>query len=102
MSYGYDYTHGQPDGNGMEYISFKTEPPRVDANGLIEGVGVYILLDHPKQMSRVFRAWWRRGALGEIGHMLTLKDEILGEAEIPALMERLGIEVKEAHNERPL
>ena len=97
MSYGYDYTHGQPDGNGLEYISFKTEPPRVDANGLIEGVGVYIMLDHPKQTSRVFRAWWRRGALGEIRLLRELKDEILGEAEIPALMKLLRIELREAH-----
>ena len=96
MSCGYDYRHGRPDGNGLEYISFKTEPPRMDENGLIEGVGVYILLDHPKQTSRVFRAWWRRGALGEIRLLRELKDEILGEAEIPALMKLLGIELREA------
>lgn len=96
MSYGYDYTHGQPDGNGLEYISFKTEPPGLDENGMIEGVGIYILLDNLKQTSRVFRAWWRRGALGEIRLLRELKDEILGEEEIPALMKQLDIEVKEA------
>lgn len=96
MSYGYDYAHGQPDCNGLEQISFKTEPPRLNENGLLEGVGIYILLDHPRQTSRIFRAWWRRGALGEIRLLREIKDEILGEAEIPTLMEQLGIEVKEA------
>lgn len=88
---GYDYSHSGVDGNGLEMISFMTAPPRLDENGLKSGTGILIMLDNKRQTSAIYRCRWERGAPGALKHLITHNDEILRDAEIPALMERLGV-----------
>lgn len=96
MSFGYDYTHSAVDGNGVEYISFMLEPERIDGNGLRYGKAVHIDIDNKRQKTMVYTFDWIRGGPANHEKIVELKDEVVGDVEIPDLMERLGIEVKEA------
>lgn len=96
MSFGYDYIHSNIDGNGVEYISFLLEPERLDGNGLRCGKAVHIEIDNRRQKTMVYTFDWIRGAPSNHKKIVELKDEVVGDAEIPSLMKRLGIEVKEA------
>ena len=96
MSFGYDYTHSAVDGNGVEYISFMLEPERIDGNGLRYGKAVPIDIDNKRQKTMVYTFDWIRGGPANHEKIVELKDEVVGDVEIPDLMERLGIEVKEA------
>lgn len=88
---GYDYSHSGVDGNGLEMISFMTTPPGLDENGLKSGTGILIMLDNKRQTSAVYRCRWERGAPGALKHLITRKDDILCDAEIPAFMARLEV-----------
>lgn len=94
MSFGYDYTHSAADGNGMEYISFLLEPEKIDENGLRYGKAVHIDIDNRRQKSTVYTFDWIRGGPANHKRIAELKDEVVGDVEIPGLMERLGIGVK--------
>lgn len=94
--FGYEYGHSGVDGNGLEFISFMTEPPTLDDQGLLNGPGIMIMIDNKRQVTTVLRCRWAGGAPAAICHLETLKDEVLGDVEIPSLMARLGIKVKEA------
>lgn len=94
MSFGYDYTHSAVDGNGMEYISFLLEPEKIDENGLRYGKAVHIDIDNRRQKSTVYTFDWIRGGPANHKRIAELKDEVVGDVEIPRLMERLGIGVK--------
>ena len=96
MSIGYDYTHSAVDGNGVEYITFMMEPEQLDGNGLRYGKAVHIDIDNKRQKTTVYTFGWIRGAPANHKKIAELKDEVVGDVEIPDLMERLGIEVKEA------
>ena len=96
MSFGYEYTHSGVDGNGYEYISFMLEPERVGENGLRYGKAVRIDIDNKRQKTTVSIFDWVRGCPRNFKTVCVLKDEIIGDVEVPGLMERLGIEVKEA------
>lgn len=96
MSFGYGYIHSDVDGNGMEYISLMLEPERIDENGLRCGKAVRIDTDNKKQKTTVYAFGWMRGAPANHMKIAELNDEIIGDVEIPGLMKRLGIEVKEA------
>ena len=96
MSFGYDYTHSAVDGNGVEYISFMLEPERIDGNGLRYGKAVHIDIDNKKQKTTVYTFDWIRGGPANHEKIVERKDEVVGDVEVPDLMERLGIEVKEA------
>ena len=96
MSFGYGYTHSAVDGNGVEYISFMLEPERCDGNGLRYGKAVNIDIDNKRQKTTVYTFDWIRGGPQNYKKIAELKDEVVGEVEIPSLMERLGIEVREA------
>ena len=96
MSIGYDYTHSAVDGNGAEYITFMLGHERLDGNGLRYGKAVHIEIDNKRQKTTVYTFDWIRGAPANHKKIAELKDDVVGDAEIPSLMERLGIEVKEA------
>lgn len=96
MSFGYDYTHSAVDGNGVEYISFMLKPERLDGNGLRYGKAVHIDIDNKRQKTTVYTFDWIRGAPANYKKIAELKDDVVGDAEIPSLMKRLGIDVKEA------
>lgn len=98
MSIGYDYTHSAPDGNGVEYISFMLEPERLDGYGLRCGKAVHIDIDNRRQKTTVFTFDWIRGGPANHKKIAELKDDVVGDVEIPGLMKRLGIylEAKEA------
>lgn len=97
----YGYCHSNPDGNGMEYISFLVDRPLIDGYGLLNGKGIYIRMDNKKQRTDVYKNTWVGGVPQNHECILTLKDEILTDIEVPALMQRLGIEVKEKMEEKP-
>lgn len=97
MSFGYDYTHSAVDGNGMEYISFMLEPERIDGNWLRYGKAVHIDIDNKRQKTTVYTFDWIRGGPANFKKIIELKDDIVGDVEVPSLMERLGIKIKEAH-----
>lgn len=96
----YEYIHSAPDGNGVEYISFHIRKPQIDEHGLLNGEGIYIRIDNKRQRTDVYSDTWVGGAPKGHQHLLTLKDEIITDVEVPALMRRIGIEVdeKEAEN----
>lgn len=96
MSFGYDYTHSAVDGNGVEYISFMLKPERLDGNGLRYGKAVHIDIDNKRQKTTAYTFDWIRGAPANYKKIAELKDDVVGDAEIPRLMKRLGIEVMEA------
>lgn len=96
MRFGFDYTHSAVDGNGAEYITFMLEPERLDGNGLRYGKAVHIDIDNKRQKTTVYTFDWVRGCPTNHKRLAELKDEIVVDAEIPSLMKRLGIEVKEA------
>ena len=96
MRFGFDYTHSAVDGNGAEYITFMLEPERLDGNGLRYGKAVHIDIDNKRQKTTVYTFDWVRGYPTNHKRLAELKDEIVVDAEIPSLMKRLGIEVKEA------
>lgn len=96
MSFGYDYTHSAVDGNGVEYISFMLEPERLERNELRYGKAVHIDIDNRRQKTTVYTFDWIHGAPANHKKIAELKDEVVGDVEIPSLMERLGIEVVEA------
>ena len=91
MGFGYDYTHSAVDGNGMESISFLLEPERLDAHGLRVGQAVHIEIDNKRQKTTVFRFDWLRGGPANHQKIAELQDNVIGDAEVPGLMERLGI-----------
>lgn len=93
MSFGYGYTHSAVDGNGLEYVSFLLEPERLDENGLRFGKAVHIDIDNRRQKTTVYTFDWVRG--GPTNHKMVceLKDDVVGDVEIPGLMERIGIKV---------
>ena len=95
MRFGFDYTHSAVDGNGAEYITFMLEPERLDGNGLRYGKAVHIDIDNKRQKTTVYTFDWIRGGPANHEKIVELKDEVVGDVEIPNLMERLGIEVKE-------
>ena len=92
MSFGYDYTHSAVDGNGMEYISFLLEPERLDEYGLRYGKAVHIDIDNQRQKTTVYTFDWIHGGPANHKKIAELKDDIVGDVEIPGLMKRLGIE----------
>ena len=94
MSIGYNYTHSAVDGNGMEYITFMLEPERLDEHGLRCGKAVDIDIDNLKQKTTVYTFDWIRGAPANFKKVIELKDDVVGDVEIPGLMERLGIKIK--------
>ncbi len=96
MSIGYDYTHSAVDGNGMEYITFLLEPERLDEHGLRCGKAVHIDIDNRRQKTTVYTFDWIRGGPANFKKIFELKDDIVGAVEVPSLMERLGIKIKEA------
>ena len=97
--FGYEYSHSGVDGNGLESVSFMITPPELDEHDLVQGTGVQIMIDNKRQKTEIYRCRWVRGAPCELIHLLTLRDEVLGESEIPTLMKRLGIEVEvESHD----
>lgn len=91
----YNYCHSNPDGNGIEYISFLVKKPMIDSHGLLNGRGIYITMDNKKQKTEVYSDVWVGGAPKKHQRLLTLKDEIITDIEVPALIRRLGIEVDE-------
>lgn len=95
MSFGYGYIHSAVDGNGFEYISFMLEPERLDAHGLRYGKAVHIDIDNQRQKSTVYTFDWMRGCPVNHKKIAELKDDVVGDVEIPGLMKQLGIEVKE-------
>lgn len=97
MRFGFDYTHSAVDGNGVEYITFMLEPERLDGNGLRYGKAVHIDIDNKRQKTTVYTFDWIRGGPANHEKIAELKDDVVGDVEISGLMERLGIEVKEAH-----
>ena len=97
MSIGYDYTHSAVDGNGLEYISFLLEPERLDGNGLRCGKAVHIDIDNRRQKSTVYTFDWIHGGPANHEKIAELKDEVVGDVEIPGLMDRLGIKIKGAN-----
>lgn len=97
MSFGYDYTHSGIDGNGMEYITFLLDTERLDGNGLRWGKAVHIEIDNKRQKTSVYTFDWIHGAPANHKKIAELKDETVGDTEIPGLMERLGIEVGVTH-----
>lgn len=70
-------------------------------HGLLNGKGIYIRMDNKKQRTDVYKNTWVGGVPQNHECILTLKDEILTDIEVPALMQRLGIEVKEKMEEKP-
>lgn len=96
MRFGFDYTHSAVDGNGAEYITFMLEPERLDGNGLRCGKAVHIDIDNRRQKTTVYTFDWIRGGPANFKKIIELKDDIVGAAEVPSLMERLGIKIKEA------
>ena len=97
MSIGYDYTHSAVDGNGMEYITFLLEPERLDEHGLRCGKAGHIDIDNRGQKTTVYTFDWIRGGPANFKKIIEFKDDIVGDVEVPSLMERLGIKIKEAH-----
>lgn len=97
--FGYEYNHSEVDGNGLEFISFMTSPPKVDEHDLIYGEGIMIMVDNKKQKTEIYKCRWERGGPKELRHLLTMHDEVMGEAELPAVMGRLGVEVEEANHD---
>ena len=95
---GYEYSHSAPDGNGLEFISFMVSPHSLDENGLLEGVGVMIIIDNIKQRSSVYQCRWARGAPRDLRLLLTLEDDVLGDADLPSIVERLKIKVEAPHS----
>lgn len=91
MGIGYSYTHSKIDGNGHEYISFMTQPEALDECGMRCGKAVHIDIDHRRQKTTIFSYTWLHGAPRAWKTIATLNDETICEAEVPALMERLGI-----------
>lgn len=96
----YGYCHSEPDGNGMEYISFLVDSPLIDGYGLLNGKGIYIRIDNKKQRTEVYKNTWVGGAPQNHECILALKDEILTDIEIPELMQQLGIAIKEKMEEK--
>ena len=90
---GYEYSHSAPDGNGLEFISFMVSPHSLGENGLLEGVGVMIIIDNIKQRSSVYQCRWARGAPRDLRLLLTLEDDVLGD-----IVERLKIKVETPHS----
>ena len=93
MSFGYEYTHSGVDGNGRESISFMLEPERLSAYGLREGKAILIEIDNRRQKSTIFRFDWIGGGPKNFQEIAVMKDNVIGDAEIPALMKQLGIEL---------
>lgn len=91
----YEYCHSEPDGNGMEYISFLVDRPLIDERGLLNGRGVYIRIDNKRQRTDVYKNVWVGGAPRDHEHILTLMGEIIVDFEVPEMMKRRGIEVEE-------
>ena len=60
------------------------------------GKAVHIDIDNKRQKTTVYTFDWIRGGPQNHKKIAELKNEVVGDAEIPGLMEMLGIEVKEA------
>lgn len=97
--FGYEYNHSEADGNGLEFISFMTSTKKVDEHDLIYGEGIMVMIDNKKQKTEIYQCRWERGAPKELCHLLTMRDEVMGEAELPAVMKNLGVKVEEANHD---
>lgn len=98
--FGYNYTHSKIGTDGTEYISFLTQPERLDSNGLRLGKAIHIDIDHKKQTTKVFKFHWIRGCPRDFELVKVLKDEVITDSEVPELMRKLGIRCIEEHEER--
>lgn len=60
------------------------------------GKAVHIDIDNRRQKTTVYTFDWIRGGPANFKKIIELKDDIVGAVEVPSLMERLGIKIKEA------
>lgn len=97
--FGYGFSHSEVDGNGFEFISFMTSPTKVDKHGLLYGKGIMIMIDNKKQKTDIYQCRWERGAPKELDHLLTMRDEVMGEAEISSVMRHLGVKIEEDNHD---
>ena len=91
---GYDYTESKIGGDGRAYITFLTEPIRLDSNGLRHGNAVQISLSYAKECTEIYKFRWVSGVPHDFELVKRLKGEIIVPSEIPSLMEKLGINIK--------
>lgn len=93
MNYGYDYTHSSIGKDGEEYITFMIAPEILDKHEMRNGLAIDIHINHAKQTTTVYKFLWWHGYVKNLEHIKTLKDVIITDNEVPALMEELGIKV---------
>ena len=93
MNYGYDYTHSNLGKDGEEYITFMIALEVLDKHGMRNGLAIDIHINHVKQTTTVYKFLWWHGYVKNVEHIKTLKDEIITDNEVPALMKELGIKV---------
>ena len=70
-----------------------TEPETLDGHGMRVGRAVHIDIDNRKQKTTIYAFRWFHGAPRDWEEIATLKDEVIGDSEVPALMERFGIKI---------
>jgi hypothetical protein len=91
---GYNFVHSNIGSDGREYMMFLTQPERLNEHGLLNGHAIHIDVDHIKQKSEVYEFYWISGAPHKWNLIKVLKNDVVMEDELPALVKRLGIEIK--------
>lgn len=94
MSVGYDYTHSNIGADGTDYITFMTEPERLDCHGMRCANAISITNNYRKNTATVSAFRWIHGYVKDNEIIKVLKEETISDNEVPALMKRLGITIK--------
>jgi hypothetical protein len=83
------------DGDGRQYWSFQVKAPRLNAYGLWDGgTSISVDFDHKKQTTEIYKYTWSSGAPTNFQLLKRFKGEIIGEQELPRILQELGIEVE--------
>lgn len=84
----YHFSVSGIDGNGHQSMSGMLEPERLDKYGFREGKAFHVGLYHKQQKSELSTFNWVHGGPQNGNVIAMIKDEIIGESEIPALLEK--------------
>lgn len=93
MAAGYDYTHSELGSDGKDYITFMTEPEKLDTHGMRWGGAIDITNDYKKNEALISRFQWRHGTPQDFEVLKVYKGQTICDAEVPTVLEKLGIKI---------